>query len=234
MIKLFQFPSSKLLPNLSPFCMKLETYLRMAKIPHEIVSTMKLSQAPRGQLPYIKDGNVTLGDSSLIIEYLGDKYGDILDDHLTPKEKAVSLAFQCLLENHLYWIMFYSRWIDRKGWATMKKLYLKSLPRAVRLMVTWRIHRKVTRTFKTSPFGRHNQDELYAIGCQDIDAISHFLGNSDYMLSDTPTSIDACCYAFLANILLSPFDNPVKQYTAQNSQLIEYCERMKQRFYFVK
>ena len=33
MIKLFQFPPAFGLPNASPFCMKLETWLRMAGLP---------------------------------------------------------------------------------------------------------------------------------------------------------------------------------------------------------
>jgi Glutathione S-transferase N-terminal domain len=41
-IKLFQFPRMFGIPNLSPFCCKLETWLRMAGVPYEVVDT------PRG------------------------------------------------------------------------------------------------------------------------------------------------------------------------------------------
>jgi hypothetical protein len=34
-IKLFQFPRMFEVPNLSPFCCKLETWLRIAQIPYE-------------------------------------------------------------------------------------------------------------------------------------------------------------------------------------------------------
>ena len=37
MIKLFQFPPYWGLPNASPFCMKVETYLRMTGIPYQNV-----------------------------------------------------------------------------------------------------------------------------------------------------------------------------------------------------
>jgi hypothetical protein len=38
-LKLFQFPQMFAIPNLSPFCSKLETWLRIARIPYEVVDT---------------------------------------------------------------------------------------------------------------------------------------------------------------------------------------------------
>ena len=42
MITLFQFQRYWGLPNISPFCLKLETYLRLAKIPYQVTSTRNL------------------------------------------------------------------------------------------------------------------------------------------------------------------------------------------------
>jgi len=38
-IKLYQFAPAFGLPNASPFCMKMETYLRMAGLPFELVNS---------------------------------------------------------------------------------------------------------------------------------------------------------------------------------------------------
>jgi len=53
MIKLFQFAPAFGLPNASPFCMKLETYLRMAGLPFELVNSGDVMKAPNHKLPYI-------------------------------------------------------------------------------------------------------------------------------------------------------------------------------------
>ncbi|MBC7944174.1 MAG: glutathione S-transferase N-terminal domain-containing protein, partial [Burkholderiales bacterium] len=83
MIKLYQFEPAFGLPNASPFCMKLETYLRMAGLPFEIAPNANIMKAPKGKMPYIEDNGRAIADSSLIIEYLRKTYGDRLDAKLT-------------------------------------------------------------------------------------------------------------------------------------------------------
>jgi hypothetical protein len=48
MIKVHQFAPAFGLPNASPFCMKLETYLRMAGLPFELVDDGNVIKAPQG------------------------------------------------------------------------------------------------------------------------------------------------------------------------------------------
>ena len=57
-IRLFQFPRMFSVPNLSPFCCKLETWLRIAGIPYEVVDTPNPRNAPKGKLPFIEDGDL--------------------------------------------------------------------------------------------------------------------------------------------------------------------------------
>ena len=81
MIKLYQFAPAFGLANASPFCMKLETYLRMAALPFEIpcATLSHLQKAPMGKMPYIEDEGRTLADTTFIIDYLKARYGDPLD-----------------------------------------------------------------------------------------------------------------------------------------------------------
>jgi glutathione S-transferase len=231
MIKLFQFPAGDDLSNFSPFCMKLESYLRMTKIPYEVIEVGNPAKSPKGKLPYIEDGDITIADSHFAIQYLKDKYGDILDSHLTPKELAIAQTIQKLLEEHLYWILVYYRWIYPIGWKTIKPIYFKNAPYLLRNIIARRVRKKMQQQLYNQGVGRHHTDEICALGCEDLDTISAILGNKHYLMSDTPTSIDACCYAFLANIIKSPFDNPLKHYLQQQQNLLDYCQRMKQRFF---
>jgi hypothetical protein len=57
MLKLYQLERTWGIPNLSHFCCKTETYLRMAGIEYEIVPALPLN-VPKGKVPYIEDGAV--------------------------------------------------------------------------------------------------------------------------------------------------------------------------------
>ena len=69
-IKLFQFPRLFGIPNVSPFCCKLETWMRIARIPYEVVSTPDPRKGPKGKLPFIEDAGVRIADTSLIVDHL--------------------------------------------------------------------------------------------------------------------------------------------------------------------
>ena len=101
MLRLYQLERTWGIPNLSHFCCKIETYLRIADIKYEIKPTLPLT-APKGKLPYIEDNHTKLGDSQFIIHYLKANYKN-LDEALNNKEQALSLAMQRLLEENLYW-----------------------------------------------------------------------------------------------------------------------------------
>ena len=105
MTKLYQFEPAFGLPNASPFCKKLETYLRRAALPFEVppTSLRDLRKAPKGKMPYIKNGGKILADSTIIIDHSKRTYGDRLDGWLSAKQQAVALAFQRLIEENLYW-----------------------------------------------------------------------------------------------------------------------------------
>jgi hypothetical protein len=69
MIRLYQFARVWGTPNLSPFCCKVETYLRIAGIPYEVVSAIPPS-APKRKLPYIDDDGTAVSDKLYL---LGDE-----------------------------------------------------------------------------------------------------------------------------------------------------------------
>lgn len=91
-VTLYQFPAAFGLPNASPFCMKIETYLRMTGIDYTPRYGMYQLRAPKKKLPYIKDGERVVADSHLIIDYLKSTRGDPLDAALTPAERACASA----------------------------------------------------------------------------------------------------------------------------------------------
>ncbi len=100
MIHLYQFAPAWGIPTLGSFCVKVETYLRMANLPYEKLSTLPL-KGPKGKLPFIEDHGNKIADSRFIIDYLKKTYGDTLDRDLDNSQKAIAEAMQRLIEDDL-------------------------------------------------------------------------------------------------------------------------------------
>lgn len=231
MIKLVQFFPAWNLPNASPFCMKLETYLKMAELPYENKYTANPNASPTGKFPVIEDQGKVIADSGLIIEYLKNTYGDKLDTHLTTEEKATVVSLHRLIEEHLYWSMIYSRWLDKNGWAITKPTYFGRLPLLLKSWLPSVLQKKVKRQLEGHGMGLHDEETIYHFGKENIKALSDFLGNKDFFFGDKPTSLDACAYSFLSNIINTPIESPLKQYALTFSNLKNYCDRMQKKYF---
>ncbi|MCI0655392.1 MAG: glutathione S-transferase family protein [Methylococcaceae bacterium] len=231
MIKLYQFARISKVPNPSHFCSKVETYLRLTKLPYIVETTLPL-KAPRGKLPYIDDNGTIVADSRLIIEYLKSNYGDKLDEDLTELQKATALAVQRLIEEHFYWVTMYSRWsYTEKNWQRNKQAIFGVLPPLIRDAAAAVYRRLIKRQIHGHGLGRLNADQIFALGKTDLDAIATLLAEKPYMMGNQPTSIDAIVFGFLTGAINVPIESPVKDYALSKRNLVDYCDRMTREFF---
>jgi glutathione S-transferase len=230
-IKLYQFAPAFGLPNASPFCMKMETYLRMAGLPFELVNSGDVMKAPKRKLPYIDDGGTIVADTTFVIDYLKGRYGDPLDAALSPLERAVATAFQRLIEENLYWAIVQMRWAEEAGWERTREAFFGAMPAPLRWFVPALARRGLLAEMRGHGMGRHSAAEIHTIGCRDVTAIADFLADKPYMLGEQPTSLDATTHAFLANLLWAPVDSPIRCHAQARPTLEAYCQRMKTRYF---
>ncbi|WP_041550157.1 glutathione S-transferase family protein [Chamaesiphon minutus] len=231
MIKLYQFAPAFGLPNASSFCLKLETYLRMVELPFESVYGIDMGKAPKGKMPYIVDGDKTIGDSNFIIDYLKQTYGDRLDAHLTPSERAIALAMRRLIEENLYWAIVHNRWIEPANWEITKQVFFKDLPPIIKSIVPNLAQKDIRKKLECHGMGKHSSEEIYAIGIADLLALSDFLSDKQFFFGGKPTSLDASAYGILANILGSPFNSPLKERAQRLNNIVAYRDRIRDRYY---
>jgi glutathione S-transferase len=230
-IILHQFPPALGLPNASPFCLKLELYLRMTGLPYLNRYTINPQNAPKGKLPWIDDDGTALADSGLIIDYLKQKFGDPLDNGLSVRERAEAVAITRLLEEHLYWAVLYTRWIDEAGWPITREGFFGRLSWPLRWVVPPLARRGMRTELHGHGMGRHSPEEIMRLGVADIAALSGLLGSRPYFLGDQPTSVDATAMGFLANLLMVELDTPLKVAALSHENLVGYCRRMAERYF---
>ena len=216
------------LPDSSPFCLKVDAYFRMAGIDFESSPGMQnIENAPKGKLPFIEDDGDIVADSTFILEYLKSKYGDPLDANLSAEQKAVSHAFIKMLDENLYWCGLWSRWDDDAGWAIIKEVFFAGAPEGIAETA----RKQMVQTIYGHGLGRHSTDEIMSIMCNDLNALADYLGDKNYFFGDSPSTLDAAAYGFLAQFILAPLDFPMYLKAREYKNLVAYCERVKQEYY---
>ena len=98
-IYMVQFPVSPFIRSISPFALKLETYLRLKKVPYEPVYTQRF-KSKKGQIPYIEINGEQIPDSNQIIQELEKRGIAKPDIEINPTQKAVQHLTKVAIENH--------------------------------------------------------------------------------------------------------------------------------------
>ena len=226
-----QLPAAWGLPSISPFCLKLDVYLRMTGIPYRAVIDATPFAGPKGKLPWIEHDGRKIGDSGFIVEYLGERFGRNPDASLSAADRAVSRALRRMIEENLYWTMVYDRWIVDENWRRFRDVVLGGVPAPIRMVIAPLARRGVRQQLAGHGIGLHSPEEIHAIGRGDIAAIADVLGDKPFLLGDEPTTIDAVAYGILPNIMHVPIVSPVKDAALARTNLVAYVERMRVAYF---
>ena len=109
----------------NPYGLKVYAFLKLCNLAFRHEHIFDAPNAPRGQLPYLVDGDKTVGDSDAIIAHLIGRYSRTIDDGLTPSQRDTHLLVRRMLDD-LYWVMSFSRWKDVLHWLLFRDLILRS------------------------------------------------------------------------------------------------------------
>ena len=235
-IKLHKFGEAWGIADPSPFCLKAESFLREANIAYEVVPfdpSRSFAKAPKGKLPFIEDEDGTIvGDSTLIIRRLSQQRDIDLDGPLSDQQRAVSLAFRRMLDEHLYWVGVYFRWFDEPGWSVVRQTFFSRIQWPLRPLMVMMGRRKIASALRAQGTGRHSPDEICRLGFEDLQALSRLLAHDTYFFgTERPTLLDIWAHAFVAEIIAPPIDSPLKQATLGLGNLSDHFERLQTRLY---
>jgi glutathione S-transferase len=231
MITLFQGPPAFGLPNLSPFCTKVELYLKLTGLPYK-TAIADPRKGPKGKIPWIDDDGQIVADSSFIFEYLRKKYGDKLDGGLTQAQLVIALTARRMIEEHLYFAAIQMRWGEDEIFAEVRKTFANLIPAPLRGIITNKIRKATLAKLHEQGIGRHKPAEIYELGNQDLDALCSLLGTDQYFFSQTqPTSFDCTAWAFLAMIHATPGKTALQEHLRSRQNLVDYIGRIGKRYF---
>ncbi|QUL38257.1 glutathione S-transferase family protein [Erythrobacter sp. JK5] len=230
-LRAYHLPGRWGLVSVSPFCLKLDAFLRMTGIEHDSVTAATPFGGPKKKAPWIIYKGRTLGDSALIIVFLTGEFATDVDAHLSAKQRGIAVAIQRLVEENLYWAMVYDRWCRDENWPILKASVLGDIPALPRAILAPLARRGVKKQLAGHGMGLHSDENIAAISSKDIAALGRILGDGPWFFGDAPSLADATVYSLLANIVYVPFASPMKAAIASDPSLTEWLERFRGAVY---
>lgn len=210
----------------SPFCTKLLAYLALAKIEHETRAGMQhIRNAPKGKMPYVRDGGDVIGDSALIAQHLQATRNIDTDAHLSVEQRAHAHALGRMLDENTYWTILYFRWVHKANFdAHTRPALFGALPAWQRTLLPGPLRKRVVASARAHGMGRHSEAEVGRIGVADFRSLAEILGDRPFLFGDVPCAIDASAFAFVTAVSGTPFDTPMREYV-DSSGLVDYANR---------
>ncbi len=231
MITLYGFGPSFGLPDASPFVLKAMVLLAISGLPHQMKRTPNPGQGPKGKLPYIDDDGTLVADSTFIRLHLEQKHGIDFDKGLSPAERGAAWALEKLCDDHLYWAILRTRWMNDEGFAKGPRQFFAKVPAPIRPIVTTIVRRGLRKAAWGHGFGRHSDAEAAVLTGRAVGALADCLGDKPFLGGEAPVGADATLFAFVASCLCPVFDAPERTAAESRPNLVAYRDRGMKRWF---
>ncbi len=225
MLTLYTLPPAFGQRNPSPFCLKIEMAMTYLEMEFEHRTTLELNKAPKGKAPWVDDNGI-IADSELILAHLDRKSGGKLFGVLTDDEIALGTAFTRLVEDHLYWMIVASRWLEDDWFENVKRDFFSTMPWPLRQIGPVIARRQVRQTYHLHGLGRHTKEEQLSFLDRDLRALDARLKSHDYIASDRMTVHDFAVASMLAAGMENKPDTWVSLQMNELDSLRKYTDRV--------
>lgn len=229
-ITLVQFPRRLGVANPSPFCVKLELWLKLAGIDYVVKEQVMPGSSPKKKIPYVIIDGHEMGDSTLVIEHLTKARGIDLDKGLSERERALDQAVWAMCDERLYWYAVSDRWLGA-GWPVVAETFFGGIPFPMRTVIKFFAQRSVRQQLWAQGTGRHSPDEILEMARRDIDALASIVGDGPYVHGEKIRSIDAVVYAFVVNMTEVELETPITEAARAHANLVAYARRITEEYF---
>merc|ERR1712079_751173 len=238
LVYLFQFTRSPQVPSISPFCLKLESWLKLHGIKYQNVDHKCKHRSKKGMLPFIELNGEEIADSNMIIETLSKKFEKEMPAELSQDQKNVQHAMVAMVENHLHWTIVYwkSKDVDNilKGYKLNIQTAIGSKAPAsiLNFYFKYTFCRKGLKKVRANGMGVHTAEEIENFGKKDLQTLSEMLGEREFFFGDEPAMLDMVVFSHVAQLVMvdKEFSCPLRDYLEEDCKnLVGLVNRMKDR-----
>jgi glutathione S-transferase len=210
--------------NASPFCAKLELFLHYYQIPFNIEAALPM-HGPYKKIPFVEYQGETIGDSELILQRLIKDYH--IELGLTQPQLAQGRVWQLLLEQHLYWVLVYNRWVPEDSWKKLECAFFSGIKWPLRPIIAKQSRKLVMQNLYSQGIGRFSLDHVLQAGRDDLNALSIHLSANKYICGDTFSYFDLIAYATIKNINNPQMKIALTTVIQDFQPLLNYQQRIK-------
>lgn len=241
---LHRWPGRWALPSLSPECVAVESYLRLAGLRFAAEDCRTHYASPSGALPALDQnldvvgGSVGSGETNKdptgalarhrILDHLRRKVRDV-DAHLSPGDAATLAAYTALCEHKLSVATAWYQWIDKDRFTKhTRPAYGAAFPAPLSHVLPW-----MWRRTQLSTLAAHDEDRVRDGLKQAYAALVGKLDETGgpYLLGSKPTSLDALAFAHLEYHARAPCMDVARGIMKAFPKLVGYVEAMEQSLF---
>lgn len=228
MMELVTLPPAFGMRNVSPFCLKIEMLLTSLELKFSLSDINDPRKAPKGKVPYLIADGRTIADSELIVVYLDTLTEGKVFAGLSDLQKGQGFALTRLAEDHLYWTMVASRWLDDDWWPNVVRGFFGALPGIIRPVVSGIARRQITQTYHLQGLGRHTLEEQKGFARRDLEALASVVPAEGFLFGDQPGIFDFTVAGMMSGIYDNQPATWVTDLAAGYEGLKAYTERVQE------
>uniref|UniRef100_A0A915CAR1 GST C-terminal domain-containing protein n=2 Tax=Parascaris univalens TaxID=6257 RepID=A0A915CAR1_PARUN len=224
-VYLYQFKRLAVVPNLSPFCLKVEAWLRANNIKYEICDSW-MQRSKEGLLPFVELNGEQIADSQLIIARLQKHFS--LDDGLKGTERGAARAVDRMLDGSTFYALLYSKVLENATKLVSRDVSGLHIPTFLLPLVAALFAQKMRKRLMAEGMARHEREDIVAILRRDVQAVDDLLGDKKFLFGDKLTTPDFSVFGHLATTYYLPYNQPITDLLNNDFPRVkDYIERIK-------
>lgn len=227
-VYLYQFPRSPVMPNLSPFCLKVETFLRVNDITYEVIGSFR-HRSSRNLLPFIELNGRQIEDSQVIVWELQKHFK--IEDELTGVDRGTARALERMVELSTNYALIQDRSVLNAKSFMSRPVSGLPLP----ALVTNYMAKKFSETMRkrvNNVLGRLTKEELKEVLTRDIRAIDDVLQDKKFLFGGRMTATDCSVFGQLAVTYYLPYRQLITDLLDDEFPRVRhYIQRIRNHYY---
>ncbi|KAM6109418.1 metaxin-3 isoform 2-T2 [Phoenicopterus ruber ruber] len=219
------------LPSLHPESLTVMAYAKFSGAPLTVNTISNSWRAPKGDVPVLVSEDIVISQPAKILNFLRKrKYN--ADYELSAKQGADTLAYIALLEEKLLPALLHTFWVEAENYCSVTKPWFASrIAFPLSLYLPGKMSREALNRILLTRGGPplysliEVEAQIYRDAKECLNLLSKRLGTSQFFFGDTPTTLDAFVFGFLAPIYKVRFPRvQLQEHLKQLPNLCRFCD----------